>query len=130
MLTSDTRPRPPSPSTASQIATSRGPAFEELRELTDQLKFSQLNNALVIAPFDDVRQSAYFLPWALVKDDEDAGVAAQRRWLDFRERLIQLDETSIDAGRREADETDVGRCVDRLEAALDELIAAVPTSRR
>jgi hypothetical protein len=66
----------------------------------------------------------------LVKLDEDAGVAAQRRWLDFRERLIQLDETSIDAGRREADETDVGRCVDRLEAALDELIAAVPTSSR
>ena len=65
-----------------------------------------------------------------MKDDEDAGVAAQRRWLDFRERLIQLDETSIDAARREADETDVGRCVDRLEAALDELIAAVPTSRR
>ena len=65
-----------------------------------------------------------------MKDDEDAGVAVQRRWLDFRERLIQLDETSIDAARREADETDVGRCVDGLEAALDESIAAVPTSRR
>jgi len=57
-------------------------------------------------------------------------VAVQRRWLDFRERLIQLDETSIGAARWEADETDVGRCVDGLEAALDELIAAVPTSRR
>jgi cytidylate kinase len=57
-------------------------------------------------------------------------VETQRRWLDFRERLIKLDETSIDAGRRDADEEDVARCVDALEAALDALVAAVPAAAR
>jgi|TARA_B100001142_G_scaffold261493_2_gene264198 cytidylate kinase len=70
------------------------------------------------------------MPWALVKSDEGAGVETQRRWLDFRERLIKLDETSIDAGRRDADEEDVARCVDALEAALDALVAAVPAAAR
>jgi hypothetical protein len=41
-----------------QIETERAAAFAELRELADGLKFSQLDNALVIAPFDDVRWGA------------------------------------------------------------------------
>jgi hypothetical protein len=37
-----------------------------------------------VAPFDDVCQSAYYMPWALVKQDEAAGVEAQTAWLDFK----------------------------------------------
>ena len=45
--------------------------------MAESLKFSQLDNALVIAPFDDVKQAAFYLPWAVVKEDEQVGVAVR-----------------------------------------------------
>ena len=120
------RPRPPP---LPQIQKERGAAFETLRRLANNLKFSQLDNELLLAPFDDVKQAAYFLPWALVKLDEDAGVGAQNAYLRFRERLVELDAAAIDATRYMADEDDVLAAISRLEAALDDIIAAVPASR-
>ena len=118
-------PAPPLP----QIQKERGAAFETLRRLAINLKFSQLDNELLLAPFDDVKQAAFFLPWALVKLDETAGVDAQNAHLRFRERLVELDATAIDATRYVADEDDVLAAVSRVEAALDDIIAAVPASR-
>ena len=65
-----------------------------------------------------------------MKVDEDAGVETQLRWLDVRERLMQLDADAIDAARYLVDEEDVVRSIDRLEEALDKLIASVPARFR
>ena len=75
--------------------------------MAESLKFSQLDNELLIAPFDDVKQAAFYLPWALVTLDEDAGGKTQRAWLTFRERLIRLDAVAVDAARYQADEEEV-----------------------
>ena len=96
------------------------------RRLADGLKFGQLDNELLVAPFDDVKQAAYYLPWALVRRDEPAGVAAQNAWLAFRERLLELDAVAVAATRYEADEDDVLLAISRLERALDDVILAVP----
>ena len=119
----------PSPPPSPQIQKERGAAFETLRRLAINLKVSQLDNELLRAPVDDVKQAACFLPWALVKLDEAAGVDAQNAYLRFRERLVELDATAIDATRYLADEDDVLAAVSRVEAALDDIIAAVPASR-
>ena len=110
----------------SQIEKERGEAFSTLRRLADGLKFGQLDNELLVAPFDDVKQAAYYLPWALVRRDEPAGVAAQNAWLAFRERLLELDAVAVAATRYEADEDDVLLAISRLERALDDVILAVP----
>ena len=65
-----------------------------------------------------------------MKVDENAGVETQLRWLEMRERLMQLDEDAIDAARYLVDEEDVVRSIDRLEEALDKLISSVPAQFR
>jgi len=109
-----------------EIEKNRAAAFATLTTLAESLKFSQLDNELLIAPFDDVKQAAFYLPWALVKLDEDAGVKTQRRWLTFRERLIRLDAVAVDAARYQADEEEVLFAIAELESALDELLSDVP----
>ena len=109
-----------------QIEKNRAEAFATLATLAESLKFSQLDNELLIAPFDDVKQAAFYLPWALVKLDEDAGVKTQRAWLTFRERLIRLDAVAVDAARYQADEEEVLAAIAELESALDALVREVP----
>ena len=65
-----------------------------------------------------------------MKVDEKAGVETQLRWLDVRERLMRLDADAIDAARYLVDEEDVVRSIDRLEEALDKLVASVPARFR
>ena len=106
----------------------RSEAFTTLRTLADSLKFSQLDNELIRAPFDDVKQACFYLPWGLVKVDERAGVETQHAWLRFREDLLALDAVAIDATRYMADEDDVLTAIDRLEKTLDEILDTVPAN--
>ena len=59
----------------------------------------QLSNSLVISPVDDLRQAAFFLPWALLKDDEEAGIKVQRKFLEFKTRYEDIDIVATDAAR-------------------------------
>ena len=92
---------------SSQIQKERGAAFETLRRLAINLKFSQLDNELLLAPFD-VKQAAFFLPWAPSSSTKPPRRRANA-YLRFRERLVELDATAIDATRYVADEDDVLR---------------------
>lgn len=113
-----------------EIDKERDAAFATLRALCASSKFAALSNELVLAPTDDVRQAAYYLPWALVKLDEDAGVATQRAWSEMRDLLTYLDATAIDASRYDAEEEDVMAGIDRVERALDALVDSVPAAYR
>ncbi|EEH58641.1 uncharacterized protein MICPUCDRAFT_56676 [Micromonas pusilla CCMP1545] len=113
-----------------EIDKERDAAFATLRALCASSKFAALSNELVLAPTDDVRQAAYYLPWALVKLDEDAGVTTQRAWSEMRDALTYLDATAIDASRYDAEEEDVMAGIDRVERALDALVDSVPAAYR
>ena len=110
LLTSDTRPRLPISVDRVADRDVARPGVRRAPRATDQLKL-QLNNALVIAPSDDVMQSAYFF-LGVGGFIEDAGVAA-RRWLDFASgssSWTRRRSTRAEGGGR--DGRDV--CVDRL----------------
>ena len=119
----------PVPAPLPQIQKERGAAFETLRRLAINLKFSQLDNELLLAPFDDVKQAAFFLPWASSSSTKPPASRA-KRLPPIPERLVELDATAIDATRYVADEDDVLAAVSRVEAALDDIIAAVPALAR
>lgn len=70
-----------------------------------------------------MKQACFYLPWALVKDDEEAGILCQRAWLLFRENLLSLDTV---ASRYQADEDDVFRAIAALEKSLDGILETVP----
>jgi hypothetical protein len=48
---------------AVQIDVDRATAFDEMRTDVETGKFTHLSNSLVIAPFDNVKQALFFIPW-------------------------------------------------------------------
>jgi hypothetical protein len=49
----------------SQLRANRAPALEQLRQLIASGDFAGISVVLVLAPFDDLRQACYFLPWCV-----------------------------------------------------------------
>ncbi|KAK3276165.1 hypothetical protein CYMTET_15747 [Cymbomonas tetramitiformis] len=86
----------------------------------------RLSGNLLVAPFDDVRQSIFYLPWALVKEDGEAGLVAQKHYLVFMERLRQLDRTVLDAARYQAEEKDVIAAIRALDQSIDDFVCDIP----
>lgn len=86
----------------------------------------RLSANLLVAPFDDVRQSIFYLPWALVKEDGEAGLTAQKLYLVFMERLRQLDRTVLDAARYQVEEEDVIAAIQALDQSIDDFVGAIP----
>eukprot|EP00955_Chlamydomonas_euryale_P102908 365452-Chlamydomonas_euryale.AAC.14 len=64
-----------------RISVARGPAWSELSGWMAQSKYKETAEALVLAPFDDVAQSAFYLPWAILRVDEDRAVQVWLRCL-------------------------------------------------
>ena len=71
-----------------------------------------------------------FSRWVVVVKKLGRYREAQRCWLVVKERLLELDADAIDAARYIVDEDDVLRSIDRLEEALDQLVATVPATYR
>jgi len=46
-----------------QLERSRGEAFASMQRSIEQADYRSLSNNLVLAPFDDVRQALFFIPW-------------------------------------------------------------------
>lgn len=42
-------------------------------------RFAELSNSLVLPPVDDLRQAAFFLPYALLRTNADSALAAKAR---------------------------------------------------
>ncbi len=51
----------------------------------------QLSQLLVQPPFDDVRKAAFYIPWALLQEDNyQAAIACRKSYLDFVDHLHDL----------------------------------------
>jgi hypothetical protein len=46
-----------------QLQRSRAQAFASMQRSIEQADYRSLSNNLVLAPFDDVRQALFFIPW-------------------------------------------------------------------
>ena len=97
----------------------------------------QLKNAIdisagcvmqVLPPFDDLRQSAFYIPWAvLAEKGAAAALPCQQRFLAFLDSLKTFDATLQAAGRSDADDADVQRALKELFTRLDLVIDGVPS---
>ena len=57
-----------------RIAQARPQAWQQLGDLVEGGFFKRAAEDLVLFPFDDVAQSAYYLPWAMLSVDEARAV--------------------------------------------------------
>jgi chaperonin GroL len=109
-----------------QIRAQKPAALAELRRRIDAGDFAGVSVALFIAPFDDVRQSCYFLPWAVVATNEAVGTILEERYIDVREAWKGLDDAAISAARFATDAAEVTAALDTFERALERFEAEIP----
>ncbi len=58
-----------------RIVATRQQAYSELRDLVEAGRFKVAAEALVLYPFDDVAQSAFFLPFAMLRVDDERAIS-------------------------------------------------------
>ena len=120
------RPALPAAAYVKQLRAQREPALAELRRLIEAGEFNGVSAALFIAPFDDVRQAAFYLPWAVVASNQAAGTELENRWIALREAWKGIDDAAISAARFAADEAEMTAALDAFVRALDAYEAAIP----
>jgi len=114
-----------------QIDVDRATAFDEMRTDIETGKFTHLSNSLVIAPFDNVKQALFFIPWVVLRGggdgDEEAGMRVQLAYLDFKDRLIALDQAAMDAARYQVEDQVVTDALEALDNSIDTFLAKIPS---
>jgi hypothetical protein len=122
------RPALPAPSYVATLRRKRDETLSSLRALSDSGDFKGLSDSLVLSPFDDVRQACFYLPWAVVAQDEAAGTRLETEWQKVRVQWMNLDATALAAARFEKEDSDVSQAIDGFAQALDAYEAAIPES--
>lgn len=80
----------------------------------------------VIGPFDNVRQSAFYLPWAVLQEQgPEAALPCQQRYNMFLDSVKRFDAQLQAASRFSATEADVQAAFDSMQACLAAVLSAV-----
>lgn len=66
-----------------KIIAARGPAWEDLVRWMEMSKYKEAAESLIIYPFDDIAQSAFYLPWAILEVDENRAVQVSKQGCDI-----------------------------------------------
>ena len=81
----------------------------------------------MLPPFDDLRQSAFYIPWAVLQEKgADAALPCQQAFLAFLDSLKRFDATLQAASRSDADDADIQRALRQVYTELDAVLSAVP----
>jgi hypothetical protein len=121
------RPALPPSAYVSLLRRNLLPALETLRSLASSEDYAGLSASLFLSPFDDLRQAAYFLPWAILPRDEQTATHLQELYLVVRSRWMGIDEAAIAASRGKESASGVAAAVDGFAAAIDAFYNAVPS---
>ncbi len=65
MLSSNVVPALSVPQYLDRLVLARVQAWQDIQNCIEDGKFRQLSDSLVLSPFDDVRQCAFYLPWCV-----------------------------------------------------------------
>jgi hypothetical protein len=91
-------------------------------------KFKELSESLVLAPFDDVRQAAFYIPYALAPYDIAAAQRSRAAYDDFLEDTKRLFSTAQAAAAFQGEEEDVIAAFQALSGSLNNFLQAVQGS--
>jgi hypothetical protein len=109
------------------IYKSRPVAWQQIAQHIQKDEFYALSSELLLSPFDDLRQACFFIPWALLNNEEvNASSDARRAYDDLMDHVDDLDRVSRSAGRGEAPPAKVQQAFFLLNATLDKFISTVP----
>lgn len=100
------------------------PSFAALADLVADGKYKLATEALLLAPVDDLKQSLFYLPWAVLEaGDDTASAALQERYVEVRAALQEFDRVCLEAARYQLDDEDVEKALADLRKAVDAEVA-------
>lgn len=112
-----------------KIQDARQRAFNDIRNLIDEGKFKVISDNLSIDPFDSIYQSAFYLPWALLKQRAvDPAQQCYDAFMEFTADVKAFDKLCLAASHNQVDDDDVLTGLGRIEASLDKLLSTVPSA--
>jgi hypothetical protein len=78
-------------------------------------------------PIDDLRQAAFYIPWALLQlDDYTSSVACRKAYIDVLTHIQDIEQIAVAASQQGATATQVQQAFLLLSATLDTYIATIP----
>mmetsp|Transcript_21401 Transcript_21401/g.46865 ORF Transcript_21401/g.46865 Transcript_21401/m.46865 type:complete len:232 (+) Transcript_21401:233-928(+) len=108
-----------------KIRTAWPMAQQQLASLIDESSFKEAAEALVIYPFDDVAQSCFFLPWAMLRVSVPKAIEVQRAYNEFDVQLQSFTKICRAAANYRAEDEEVVASLQALSKSLDGILAAV-----
>mmetsp|Transcript_16229 Transcript_16229/g.45233 ORF Transcript_16229/g.45233 Transcript_16229/m.45233 type:complete len:91 (+) Transcript_16229:597-869(+) len=87
-----------------------------------------MSGSLLFGPFDDIMQSAFFLPWAILKDNIQAAVRAREDYLALSEAVSHFSASADAAAKFQVEPDNVQVDFQEVSTRLDTLLESVPTT--
>lgn len=114
------------PQYLSKIEYAAPKAWDEIENNLDYGRYRLQSDLLVLPPFDDVRQAAFYLPWVVLQQDEEAALQCQNAYLQFKDAIMYFDDRLVAAGRAQADAQQVADAYAAVRLALERFLQTVP----
>eukprot|EP00884_Botryococcus_braunii_P011295 jgi/Botrbrau1/20166/Bobra.0173s0064.1 len=105
-----------------RIANAWPPALRVLQDYVEGGQYKELSESLFLSPFDDVRQAAFYIPYALAREDVTAAVRSRSAYEAFLDDVKQLYATAQAAAAYQGEEQDVELSVQSLSASLQSFL--------
>ncbi|GAX73147.1 hypothetical protein CEUSTIGMA_g600.t1 [Chlamydomonas eustigma] len=105
-----------------KIRAARPNAMRQLSELIERGRYKDAAESLVLYPFDDVAQSAFYLPWAILKNDEIRATEVKLSYDKFSKALRGFEKKCREAASYRTEDDEVEDAFLSLNSSLDELL--------
>lgn len=116
---------------AEQIARNYPETVAVVERYLDRRKFFDLSNELVLAPFDVLRQACFYLPWALLEEDDvPSGIKCQVAYNSLLDQIKAFDKTLLQVYRLEAEDEDAWAAWEVLKGSFRTYFATIPERER
>lgn len=113
------------PEYLARIANAWPTALQLFSDYMEAGQYKELSESLFLSPFDDVRQAAFYIPYALAREDVTAAFRSRSAYDAFLNDIKQLYATAQAAATYQGEEEDVEASVQSLSDSLQLFLATV-----
>ena len=100
-------------------------AEQQLTALSEAGQYSELALSLVLSPFEDVKQSLFYLPFALLEEGSPEATDSLDLYRDFLRQVKVLDRTANEAARFAAEDEEVNAALGAVRASVQHFMEAM-----
>jgi hypothetical protein len=100
-------------------------ALQEFQKYIEEGQYKELSESLFLSPFDDVRQAAFYIPYALAQEDVAAAFQSRSAYDAFLNDVKNVYATAQAVAAYQGEEQDVEAALLSLSSSLQTFLANV-----